>query len=233
MTVMWTPPPDVFEATEIGRFARRYGFESFEALQRWSVEDLEGFWQAVWEFFGLRWHTPPDRVLGSRAMPGAEWFPGARLNYAEHMLGDDAGAVAVVAGSTPREPIELTFGELRELVARARAGLQRLGVGRGDRVVAYLPNIPETLVAFLATASLGAIWASVSPEFGARSVIDRLAQIEPKVLLVVNGYTFRDTRIDRRAEVAAITAGLPSVEHAVEVGYGDDADGWEVLLSET
>src|SRR4051794_32309178 len=233
MTVMWTPPRDVFETTEIGRFARRYGFESFEALQRWSVEDLEGFWQAVWDFFGLRAHTPHERVLGSRDMPGAEWFPGARLNYAEHMLRGDADAVAVVARSNTRGPIELTFGELRDQVTRARAGLQRLGVRRGDHVVAYLPNIPETLVAFLATASLGAIWASVAPEFGVRSVIDRLAQIEPKVLLVVNGYTFRQTRIDRWAEVAAITAGLPTVEHVIEVAYGDDADGWSDLLRET
>jgi acetoacetyl-CoA synthetase len=141
--------------------------------------------------------------------------------------------VAVVARSNTRAPIELTFGELRDQVARARAGLQRLGVGRGDRVVAYLPNIPETLVAFLATASLGAIWASVSPEFGVRSVLDRLAQIEPKVLLVVNGYTYRDERIDRRAEVAAITAGLPTVEHVVEVGYGDGAGGWDALVRES
>ena len=107
-------------------------------------------------------------MLGQREMPGAEWFPGARLNYAEHMLRrTTTDEVAVVARSNTREPVELTFGELREQVARARAGLQRLGVGRGDRVVAYLPNIPETLVAFLATASLGAIWASVAPEFGA------------------------------------------------------------------
>jgi acetoacetyl-CoA synthetase len=232
MTVMWTPPRDVFETTEIGRFARRYGFESLEALQRWSVEDLEGFWQAVWDFFELRSHTPHERVLGSRDMPGAEWFPGARLNYAEHMLRGDADAVAVVARSNTRGPIELTFGELRDQVSRARAGLQRLGVRRGDRVVAYLPNIPETLVAFLATASLGAIWASVAPEFGVRSVLDRLAQIEPKVLLAVNGYTYRDTRIDRRAEVAAIAAGLPTVEQVIEVGYGDDVDGWAALTRE-
>ena len=233
MTVMWTPPPDVRETTEIGRFAERYGFDSFEALQRWSVDDLEGFWQAVWDFYGLRAQVPHERVLGSREMPGAEWFPGARLNYAARMLDDDPAQVAVVARSNTRGPVELTAGELRDQVARARAGLVRLGVGRGDRVVAYLPNIPETLVAFLAAASLGAIWASVSPEFGARSVIDRLAQIEPKVLLVVNGYTYRDTRIDRQAEVAAIAAGLPTVEHVVEVGYGDDAAGWEALLSET
>ena len=234
MTVLWAPPPDVRATTEIGRFAERYGFDSFAALQRWSVGDLEGFWQAVWDFFALRAHRPHERVLGSRAMPGAEWFPGARLNYAEHMLGrdDDVDAVAVVARSNTRRPVELTFGELRDQVAGARAGLARLGVGRGDRVVAYLPNIPETLVAFLATASLGAIWASVAPEFGARSVIGRLAQIEPKVLLTVNGYTYRDQRVDRRAEVAAITAGLPTVEHVIEVGYGDDADGWQALLRE-
>ena len=188
MTVLWTPPPDVRETTEIGRFAQRFGFDSFEALQRWSVEDLEGFWQAVWDFFELRAQTPHERVLGSREMPGAEWFPGARLNYAEHMLGrdEDVAQVAVVARSNTREPVELTFGELRDQVARARAGLQRLGVGRGDRVVAYLPNIPETLVAFLATASLGAVWASVAPEFGARSVIDRLAQIAPRLAVARN-----------------------------------------------
>jgi acetoacetyl-CoA synthetase len=234
MTVMWTPPKDVRESTQIGRFAERFGFDSYEALQRWSVEDLEGFWQAVWDFFELRAHTPHERVLGARVMPGAEWFPGARINYAEHMVGRaaDLDNVAVVARSNTRGPIELTFRELREQVARARAGLQRLGVGRGDRVVAYLPNIPETLVGFLATASLGAIWASVAPEFGARSVIDRFAQIEPKVLLTVTGYTYRDARADRRPEVEAIEAGLPTLKHVIEVGYGDDAAGWDELLSE-
>ncbi len=232
MTVLWTPPRDVFETTEVGRFAQWCGFDSFEALQRWSVEDLEGFWRAVWDFYGLRAHTPHERVLGRREMPGAEWFPGARLSYAEHMLGDDPAAIAVVARSNTRDPIELTFGELRDKVARARAGLQRLGVGRGDRVAAYLPNIPETLVAFLATASLGAIWASVAPEFGVRSAIDRLAQIEPKVLLAVNGYTYRDQRVDRRAELEEIFSRLPTAEHLVEVAYGDDAGGWRELLRE-
>ena len=124
-------------------------------------------------------------------MPGAEWFPGAPLNYAEHMRRPRRATStpsAIVAHSQTREPLELTFGELREQVARARAGLQRLGVGPGDRVVAYLPNIPETLVAFLATASLGAIWATCPPEFGVRSVLDRLGQLEPKVLFAVAGY---------------------------------------------
>ncbi len=174
-------------------------------------------------------------------MPGAEWFPGARLNYAEHMLGraEDADTVAVVAISQSRAAQELTFGELRAQVARARAGLQRLGVGPGDRVVAYLPNVPETLVAFLATASLGAVWATCPPEFGPRSVLDRLGQLEPTVLLAVAGYRWGETLVDRREQVAAVRERLPSLRAVVHVPYaggpGDalpDAHGWDDLLRE-
>jgi acetoacetyl-CoA synthetase len=243
--VLWTPPADVRETTEIGRFLtwlrdeRGRDLNDYDELWRWSVTDLEGFWGAIWDFFGLRAHAPFERVLGSAAMPGAQWFPGARLNYAEHLLGtdEDRERVAVVARSQTRPPIELTFGELRDQVARARAGLQRLGVGPGDRVVAYMPNIPETLVAFAATVSLGAVWATCAPEFGARSVLGRFGQIEPKVLLTVAGYTYRDRPIDRREHVAEIRAGLPSLEHVVHVPYGDldvpDAIGWADLLAET
>jgi acetoacetyl-CoA synthetase len=241
--VLWTPPADVRATTEIGRFLdwlrdeRGRDLAGYDELWRWSVGDLEGFWGSVWDFFGVKAHAPYERVLGARAMPGAEWFPGARLNYAEHALGtdDDADAVAVVARSQTREPIELTFGELRARVARARTGLQRLGVGPGDRVVAYLPNIPETLVAFLATASLGATWATCAPEFGARSVLARFGQIEPKVLLAVGGYTYRDRPVDRREQVAEIRAGLPTLERVVHVPYGDnevpDAVSWDDLLA--
>jgi acetoacetyl-CoA synthetase len=232
--VLWTPPADVLETTEMGRFAAARGFSTYDELWRWSVADLEGFWRAVWEFFSLRAHTPFTRVLGAREMPGARWFEGARLNYAEHML--DGERVAVVARSQTRGPMELTFADLREQVACVRAGLQRLGVGPGDRVVAYAPNIPETLVAFIATASLGAIWSSCAPEFGARAVIDRYGQIEPKVLIAVAGYGWRDGHVDRRAQVAAVRAGLPSLEHVVHVPYGPDelpdAVGWEALLAE-
>ena len=186
----------------------------------------------------MKAHAPYESVLASDAMPGAVWFPGARLNFAEHLLGteEDAERVAVVARSQTREPVELTFGELREQVARARAGLQRLGVGPGDRVVAYLPNIPETLVAFAATASLGAVWASCAPELGPRSVVDRLVQLEPAVLLTVGGYGFRDRSVDRRDEVAAIRAALPTLRHVVHVPYGEhvvpDAVSWDELLAE-
>ncbi len=241
--ILWEPPADLRRSTEIGRFMefaeRRHGrqFGGYADLWRWSVEDLEGFWGSIWEFYDLRAHTPFETVLASREMPGAVWFPGARLNYAEHLVGrdEDADRVAVVAQSQTRPEIELTFGELREQVARARAGLQRLGVGPGDRVVAYMPNIPETLVAFIATASLGAIWAACAPEFGARSVIDRFAQIEPKVLLTVGGYGFRDRYVSRLGEVEAIRGRLTSLEHVVAVPYGEasvaDAVPWPELLS--
>jgi acetoacetyl-CoA synthetase len=240
--------PDVRATTEIGRFLtwlereRGLTFAGYEELHRWSVDDLDGFWSAVWEHFGVRGHSPYDAVLGRREMPGAEWFPGATLNYAEHALGlldnpdQDADETAVLGYSQTRDRVELTWGQLRDQVARARAGLQRLGVGRGDRVVAYLPNIPETLVAFLATASLGAIWASCAPEFGARSVVDRFGQVEPKILLAVAGYGYGSKDVDRREQVAEIRDGLPTVEHVVHVPYGEntlpDAVGWDELLAQ-
>ncbi len=195
---VWTPPADVRETSQVGRFLtwldaeRGVRLESYDELWRWSVDDLEGFWAAVWDFFALRASAPYERVLDSRDMPGARWFPGARLNYAEHAVGrpEDADRVALLGRSQNRPDVDLTFNELREEVARARAGLQRLGVGPGDRVVAYLPNIPETVVAFLATASLGAVWSSCAPELGARSMVDRFGQVEPTVLLAVAGYRY-------------------------------------------
>jgi acetoacetyl-CoA synthetase len=246
-SILWTPPADARETTQLGRFmdhvrdTRGQDFGDYDELWRWSVDDLEGFWGSLWDFFEIRARTPYERVLGSHEMPGAEWFPGSELNYAEHAVGtdEDTDRVAVVARSQTRDDFELTFGELREQVARARAGLQRLGIGPGDRVVAYLPNVPETLVAFLASASLGAVWAACAPEFGPRSVIDRFAQVEPKLLLAIAGYRYGEKSIDRRAEVATVRAELPTVEQVVHVPYigGDDdslpdALGWEQLLSE-
>ena len=243
--ILWTPPADARETTELGRYMnwlrdrRQRDFAGYDELRRWSVEDLDGFWASVWDFYEVSSHAPYERVLGKSTMPGAEWFPGTRLNYAEHLLGreEDRDRTAVVAISQTRPELELTFGELREQVARAQAGLRRLGVGPGDRVVAYSPNIPETLVAFIATASLGAIWATCAPEFGARSVIDRFAQIEPKVMLAVGGYGYRDRYVDRRAEVAEIRARLPTLEHVVWVPYGDakleGAIAWDELLAKS
>ena len=245
--VLWTPTTDAREHSELARYLgwlkreRALDFAGYDELWRWSVDELEAFWGSLWDFFAIQAHEPYERVLATRDLPGAVWFPGTRLNYAEHMLGraEDADNVALVAVSQTRESSELTFGELREQVARARTGLLRLGVRPGDRVVAYLPNIPETLVAFLATASIGAVWATCPPEFGVRSVIHRLGQLSPTVLLTVAGYRFGEKLIDRRAEVAAIRGQLPSLRTVVHVPY-DGGDGdvlpdtvrWGELLSE-
>src|ERR1700694_1554475 len=192
-TPLWRPSDADREAAEMTRFMRHAAelsgreLASYEELWRWSVGELEDFWAAIWDFCGVRASHGYEQVLAERRMPGASWFAGARLNYAENMLTDlrredgdprsgrrrDPDAVAVVHCSELRELDELTWGELRERVAAAAAGLRALGVGRGDRVVAYMPNIAETLIAFLATASLGAIWSSAAPEFRAGSVIDR------------------------------------------------------------
>ncbi len=244
--ILWSPPPDWRTRFELGRFVewlrteRGHDVSGYEDLHRWSISDLEGFWGAIWDFFEIRAHAPYERVLGSREMPGAEWFPGALINCAEHMVGrdEDASSSAVVAHSQTRAPIELTFGDLREQVARARVGLQELGVERGDRVVAYLPNVPETLVAFLAAASLGAVWATCPPEFGPRSVLNRLGQLEPTVLFAVAGYRYGDKLVDRRPQVAEVRAGLPSLRSVVHVPYvgGEDdalpdAVAWDDLLA--
>ncbi len=181
-------------------------------------------------------HAPYSQVLASTEMPGAEWFPGAQLNYAEHALGrpEDADRVAVLGRSQTRPDVDLTFAELRDQVARARTLLAELGVSRGDRVVGYVPNVPEALVAFLATASLGATWASCATEFGARSVIDRFAQVEPVVLLVAGGYRYGAKDVDRTEQVREIRAGLPTVRHVLDLEYGewrvDDAESWPDLL---
>jgi acetoacetyl-CoA synthetase len=244
---MWIPSRERVEATEMARFkdwvAARHGLEidGYEALWRWSVDELDQFWADIWEFTGVIASKPYERVLASHEMPGTRWFEGAELNYAENLLsGHEDGETAVLHCSELRELEEMSWGELRAQVAAAAAGLAALGVGRGDRVVAYMPNIPETLVAFLATASLGAVWSSAAPEFGARSVIDRFAQIEPKVFLAVDGYRHGGKDFDRLAVAAGILAELGSVEHAVLLPYldehadptrlGQQALSWQAML---
>ena len=227
---IWTPAPDAREHTRLGEYLawlereRGLRFAGYTDLWEWSVTEVEAFWASLWEYFDVRSSQPYERVLDRREMPGAKWFEGARLNYAEHIVGGrfpDA-ATAVLARSQTRDPIELTYGQLTEQVTRARAGLAALGIGPGDRVAGYLPNIPEALVAFLACASLGATWAACAPEFGERAVIDRFTQIEPTVLLTVAGYVYGDKYVDRRAQAAAIAAALPTVRIVVEVPYGRD-----------
>lgn len=242
--ILTLPAPDARKTTQVGHFmdwvARRRGvpMESWEDLHLWSVTRIEDFWEAVWEYFQVRTHTPYTAVLPDRSMPGAVWFPGATLNYAEHLLrdtGDDDNS-AVVAISESRPRIDLTFAELREQVRAARNALKTLGVGRDSVVAAYLPNIPETLVIYAACASLGAVFASCSPEFGVTSAVDRFAQIEPHVLFGVDGYRYGGRDFERREALAEIAAAIPSVDHAILVSalHPDDAvrGGWEDLLTQ-
>ncbi|MFC4944745.1 acetoacetate--CoA ligase [Pseudonocardia sp. GCM10023141] len=229
--VLWAPAPGrtgpLADFTAWVREHRGVDAPDYDALHAWSVSDLEGFWSAVAEFTGVRFHTPFRAVLGSREMPGTEWFPGATLNYAEHALtaapGRQDDDVAVLFNREDGLERIVTHAELRDLAGRARAGLVRAGVGRGDRVVALAPNSVETLVTFLAAASLGAIWSSCSPDFGARAVHDRFAQIEPTVLLAVDGYVYGGKRYDIRPTITALQGQLPTLRATVLVPYLDEA----------
>ena len=197
-------------------------FDHYEALWRWSVDDAEGFWSAILKFFDLRFDTPPQRMLERPHMPGASWFPGARLNLVEQMLRHTAlSTPAVVYESEAMGTGELSWHELRRQVASVAATLRELGVGEGDRVAGYLPNIPQTLVAFLATASLGAVWTLCAPDMGPLSVGDRFRQIAPKVLVAMDGYRFAGKPFDRRAALGEILAGLPSVQAVLWVAHLD------------
>jgi acetoacetyl-CoA synthetase len=245
--LLWEPSAELVERSRMTEFIRwlererGLSFAGYEELWRWSVDDLDGFWSAIWEFFEVQADGVPAPVLAAREMPGARWFPNARLNYAEHVFaGKDDEQTAILHASELRELGELSWGELRRQVAAVAAGLRGLGVERGDRVVAYMPNIPEAIVAFLATASIGAVWSSCSPDFGPASVIDRFAQIEPKVLFAVDGYSYGGKGFDRREVIAQLQAAMPSLQRTVVLPYLDadadlsplrDALRWEELLA--
>jgi acetoacetyl-CoA synthetase len=247
--VLWQPPADVRQRSRIGDYLgwlereRGLRFDDYDALWRWSVTDLAAFWDSIWNYFAVMSQTPPAQVLTEAAMPEVRWFPGATLNYAEHVLrlpGIAEDDPVVLAHSQSRSAVTLRAVELRDEVARVRAGLRRLGVQPGDRVAAYLPNIPETFVLMLATASLGAVFSSCAPEFGTRSVVDRWRQIEPVVLVAVDGYRYGEKRVDRAPEVAAIREALPSLVHTVSLSYldakaepPDGARPWSELAAPT
>jgi acetoacetyl-CoA synthetase len=224
--LLWEPGEDVLRDSKMAHFVRARGFQDYHELWRWSVEDLDGFWRSIWTEYEVG--PEPDRVLADSTMPDAEWCPGVELNYAEHLLSRARSGTAAIVHATESSPLaELGWDELRDSVARCSAGLRRLGVGKGDRVAAYMPNVPETVIAFLATASIGAVWSSCAPEFGAPTVIDRFAQIEPKVLIATEGYRYGGKDFDRRPRVKEIEEAIPSLEHTVLV-----PSGWEELLSE-
>ena len=224
--LLWQPDAERIAQSRMDQFRRdinqRHGLalSSYTDLHRWSVEQREAFWQAIVDFFDIRFHTQPDAVLREGAqMPSAEWFPGATLNFAEHLLRrrDDAVAVIAVAENGQRE--QLTWAELAEHVAGFQACLQAAGVGLGDRVAACMPNTWQTLVAMLATTSLGAIWSCSSPDFGTHGVIDRFGQIEPKVLITCAGYRYAGKDIDQTTKINEILAQLPSLQQLIIVPY--------------
>jgi len=248
--VLWRPTSQQVADSRIQAFRdwlrteRDVRAADYDQLWRYSVADPDGFWGGVAEFLGLRWHERPGQVLADARMPGARWFPGGTLNYAENALtGGVAGApkgddeLAVIFEREDGAGTRLTYGELRARVAAARAALAGLGVGKGDRVVALAPNCPQTLIAFLATASLGATWSSCSPDFGIRAVADRFTQIEPKVLIAVNGYVYNGRTFDVRPTVDKLREDIPSVSATVLINYAgggtlDGALSWERLLAD-
>src|SRR4051812_15933329 len=225
--VLWSPTPESIAASGLGRFAdwvsgrRGLDFGSppdYDAIWRWSVDHLDQFWADVATFTDVLPGVPEDRVLTRRAMPGAEWFPDVTINYAEQALRYGAEEhPALIAVAEDGEPVEISWATLRGQVGAFAATLRRLGVQRGDRVAGYLPNVPEAVVAFLGAASIGAVWASCAPDFGTRSVLDRFAQIEPVVLVAVDGYRFNGKPYDRRDVVAELRAALPSVRTTIAV----------------
>jgi acetoacetyl-CoA synthetase len=231
--LLWEPSDQRAERATLTRYMawlkreRGLSFDGYAELWQWSLNDLDAFWSSIVEFFDVRFSAGGSVVLGDRSMPGAQWFPDSRLSFAEHIFrGKDDDEVAIRHASELRELDSWTWGELRRQTAAIAAGLRDRGVGEGDRVVAYMPNIPETVAAFLACASIGAVWSSAAPEFGARSVIDRFAQIEPKVLLAVDGYRYGSKDYDRTETVDRIASEIPSLEHVIRLGYLNGR-GWD------
>jgi acetoacetyl-CoA synthetase len=228
---LWTPTATFARDTRLRAYMdwlaveRGIDVATYDELWHWSVNDLDGFWSSIATYFDVHFHAPPEAVLEHSTVADARWFAGATLSYPEHVFRDrDDDAVAIRHASELRPLAELTWAELRSATARIQAGLRALGVGRGDRVAAYLPNLPETVAAFLATAGLGAVWSSCAPEFGARAVIDRFAQIEPAVLLAVDGYRYGGRDFDRAQIVERMHAEVGGA--LVRLGHLD-ASSWQ------
>jgi acetoacetyl-CoA synthetase len=223
-TPIWQPSAERTAASNLRRFIAanrgRLRGEDYDALYDWSIEQPAEFWEAVWQFCEIRAALPYETVLRDAAqMPGAKWFEGARLNFAENLLAHDADGAAIVFGNERGDRSELSWRDLRAQVASVAARLRALGVGKGDRVAAFIANRPEAVVAMLATASVGAVWSSCSPDFGADAVLDRFGQIEPKVLFATDGYFYNGKSIDSLPTVRAVAARLPQLAGVVIVPY--------------
>ena len=236
--ILWTPSPERAASSQLAAFMAQVGASSYDELWEWSVTDRGAFWEAVWHFGDVIASVAPSRPIRVEAMPGTEWFPGARLNFAENMLRTTGEAAALVVAGEERETAEITWDELRRLVARAQRGLQEAGVRPGDRVAALVSNGSEAVIGMLAAAAIGAVWSSCSPEFGPTGVVDRFGQIDPTVLIAVDGYR-HNGKVHRVAStVRATLDALPGLSRLVvieAVGAGLDTTGvatvtWDALL---
>jgi len=223
---LWRPSQKQKKTANLSRFMAQVdeqwgaAFGDFEALYEWSIREPEKFWLSMWDFAGIIAQTRGERTLiDGDKMPGAQWFPDARLNYAENLLRRRDDADAIVFWGEERVRRRLNFAELHDRVSRLAQALKARGIGAGDRVAGYLPNMPETIIAMLATASLGAVWSSCSPDFGAQGVLDRFGQIEPKVLIAVEGYYYAGKEIDCLDKLREVLAQLPSVQSTILVPY--------------
>ncbi|MEX2284462.1 MAG: acetoacetate--CoA ligase [Gemmatimonadota bacterium] len=239
---LWQPSAEFNRESNFARYLqwlereRGLYFSGYHDMWEWSSTEIEAFWRSLWDFFEIKASRPYDIVLADRGMPGAKWFPGARLNYTEHVFRNLRDGPAILYASEQQPLDMISWGDLQKQVAAVAASLRAMGVSPGDRVAAYLPNIPHAVIAFLACASLGAIWSSCSPDFGTQGVVERFQQIEPRVLIAVAGYTYGGKFIDRRGEIAAIRDALPTLEHTVVIPHlHAQSDlpktiAWETLL---
>lgn len=229
-TPLWTPTPERIARSRLHDYMqwlqREKGlrFDEYDALWQWSVDHLSAFWESIWQYFDIQHSAPYTRVLDAEKMPSAKWFEGARLNIAEqlfrfHTSEQEQDRPAIIGKSEVRPTVQLSWRELRQQVGAVANALREMGVQPGDRVVSYLPNLPETVVAFYACASIGAIWSSCSPDMGTPSVVDRFGQIAPKVLFAIDGYRYGGKDFDRREVVAGLVKSLPSLEHVVMLPY--------------
>ncbi len=223
--VLWEPTSDGIDKANITRYSRwleaelDIGPTPYPELWRWSVEELEEFWDSVWRYFKVKSAEPHSAVLERRVMPGASWFPGAKLNYAEHVLsGRDPGKTAILTKTEGDELGALSWDEVGKKTAAFAESLRGLGVRKGDRVAAYLPNVPETVMSMLACASIGAVWSSCAPDFGSVSAVDRFKQIAPKILIATEGYAYKGKRVSKTDAVAQIREAIPSIERVITVG---------------
>mgnify|MGYP001298717658 CR=1 FL=1 len=225
-TILWEPSPQFIGQTNLAQYmdwlkrTRQLSFDNYFSLWNWSVTEIEAFWESIWEYFEIRSSVPYKKVLSGRNMPGARWFEGARVNYAEHVFRHARPDTPAIISQSELRPLqEMSWQTLYERVATFAAALKAAGIREGDRIVAYMPNIPEAVIAFLACASIGATWSSSSPDFGGPTVIDRFKQIEPAILVAVDGYRYGGKDFDRMQAVGQIQQAIPTLRKTVILPY--------------